>query len=248
VTFYKDVNKSTNSLSYTITASYQGKSATASVTQEAAVYTFDYITPSTIGYTGGEYRVYVNSYRSGVTLLPTASISGGASVTAIREVSSVTNGNVEIVLNIPENNSSARTFTLSVQQPDSGKTLAITLNQEEFQVQFSLSLDEESYFKQTGVGTYQFYGIINIISNQANSVKGTWHYTPINDEGHIAGITYDDPNGAQTISVPAFDTTTTSTGTAMAMDTSAARFAGFRVEFRSSTTGGSFNGEVYNIQ
>ena len=250
VSFYKGENTTSSPLSYTVTASYQGKTASSTVTQGAASFIFNYATPGTVGSSGGEYRVYVNSYMNGASLKPTATVSGSATVKAVNIVSNPTAGNIELVLDIPANTGSERTFTVTVTQPHSNDKLEIKLDQAKYEEQFSLSLASGAYFKKTDTDTYQFNGSISVQSAVTKTVYGDWYYTVINEEGMPMGSAYKDTKGTQTLSITSSTKTISYTGWSVRMnETSSASFAGFRVEFRDSSSGKTyFTDEVYDIR
>ena len=250
LTFYNGENTKESQLNFTITASYGNKTATANVIQSAASYIFDYVQPSDVGYNGGEFRVYLNSYMNGNSLKPTdVSVLGlnGASVKSVNVLSSVVSGNIEVVLDIPANTSSARNFTLNVVQPYSGRIIAIPMKQEAYQAEYSLSLNASSYFERTGVNTYRFYGTIDIQSNVYKKITGKWYYTPIKEEGLVFGKTYSEQSST-TIEFSG-DKQLAYTGTSIYYEEAdAAGFAGFIAEFRSDDNSVSFGGKVFNLR
>lgn len=117
-------------------------------------------------------------------------------------------------------------------------------------VPYTITLNtSSSYFKKSGTANYQFYGTYNIEATQAVTIKGTWYYTAIDSEGHPLGTTIADTKGEQTISITVGSSTKTFTGTSLYFEgATAADFAGFRAEFRSTTTGASFGGKIFKIQ
>ena len=117
-------------------------------------------------------------------------------------------------------------------------------------VPYTITLDTYvSYFKKSSTANYQFYGTFYIDATQAVTIKGTWYYTAVNEEGMPMGTTVVDPKGEQTISIVPGYNTHTYTGTSIYMEGATAEgFAGFRAEFRSTTTGASFAGIIYNLK
>lgn len=224
-------------------------SNTTTVTQNGMTYQFDYTLSGKISQDGGIYKLYMNSYVNGKLVLPTCteSVSWVKDVT-VKEIAG-TVGDVEISFQVDPNTGSERNFVLHAVQPNSNKTIDVTIVQEKYQSRFSISLNSSSYFKKTGANTYQFYATIDITATKAQSVSGQWHYVAIDEDGLPLGADVVDPIGQYNIDVYVGTYTKSFTGTAIYIEgTAASGFKGIRASFVSSTTDVSFGMNIYNIK
>ena len=111
---------------------------------------------------------------------------------------------------------------------------------------FSIKINTgESYFTLSN-GSVQVTSSYYIKGTQAGNISGKWWYTAIDEDGMPLGASVEDPVGSKTIYYINGEKDETFTGTKIYIaGTGAAAFAGIRVEFRSTQTGGSFGGNVF---
>ena len=132
--------------------------------------------------------------------------------------------------------------TYIVPLPHSSKISVSVVENIPFTINFNAS---SSYYTLTS-GQVKVTASYTIKATQAGSISGEWYYTAIDEDGMPLGETVKDPVGSKTISYTATTKTETFTGTQIQVGgTSNAMFAGLRVEFRSTTTGASFGGNVF---
>lgn len=125
-------NYSESKKNYTVTATLGGKTSTATITQEAAVYELSSLTLGMAAAAGGTATMTILSTRNGnpQTISTSNVVVSGLSGVSVTSVTHDGNGEHTIKLSVPANTStSSRTFTMTVTQPNSLKTLTKTITQ-----------------------------------------------------------------------------------------------------------------------